>query len=103
MWNMCRLAERGCTPVLTTWTILAEVLRPCRISQRVLQRAVRICPPRRLCLVPSEQSMQASILEFLFTTAHAFGAVQGALVMPLMSTGFSMGLVKFNLITGVKP
>ena len=28
--------------------------------------------------------------------------VQGALVMPLMSTGFSMGLVKFNLITGVK-
>lgn len=29
--------------------------------------------------------------------------VQGALVMPLMSTGFSMGLVKFNLITARKP
>ena len=31
------------------------------------------------------------------------GAMQGALVMPLMSTGFSMGLVKFNLITARKP
>lgn len=30
-------------------------------------------------------------------------AMQGALVMPLMSTGFSMGLVKFNLITARKP
>lgn len=29
--------------------------------------------------------------------------LQGALVMPLMSTGFSMGLVKFNLITARKP
>ena len=29
--------------------------------------------------------------------------MQGALVMPLMSTGFSMGLVKFNLITARKP
>ena len=29
--------------------------------------------------------------------------VQGALVMPLMARGFSIGLVKFNLITARKP
>lgn len=29
-------------------------------------------------------------------------SVQGALVMPLMARGFSIGLVKFNLITGRK-
>jgi hypothetical protein len=27
----------------------------------------------------------------------------GALVMPLMAQGFKMGLIKFVLITGVKP
>ncbi len=28
--------------------------------------------------------------------------IKGALVMPLMAQGFQMGLIKFNLITGVK-
>ncbi|GMH40163.1 hypothetical protein BSKO_08067 [Bryopsis sp. KO-2023] len=30
-------------------------------------------------------------------------AIKGALVMPLMSLGFNMGTIKFNLITGRKP
>ena len=37
----------------------------------------------------------------LFTAG--WGTIKGALVMPLMAQGFKMGLIKFNLITAVKP
>jgi len=37
----------------------------------------------------------------LFTAG--WGTIKGALVMPLMAQGFRMGLIKFNLITAVKP
>ena len=57
-----------------------------------------LCMLSLLCLVPPELNIYLTC----FIMLECWVLVQGALVMPLMSTGFSMGLVKFNLITGVK-
>lgn len=42
-------------------------------------------------------------IQLCHADADADAAGAGALVMPLMAQGFKMGLIKFVLITGMKP
>lgn len=45
----------------------------------------------------------SSQMDILHYPLCPFAAAQGAVVMPLMKRGFSIGLIKFNLITARKP
>ena len=89
------------------WTILTSGNRVApqggRTAHWVTDGRLKLYPSMGCCAQGTLSSVGIADLTVpVQANDHACVALQGALVMPLMSTGFSMGLVKFNLITGLK-
>ena len=63
----------------------------------------RILNPRFLSSMRAAACTPVHQYEWFLTALSGPAVAQGAVVMPLMKRGFSIGLIKFNLITARKP
>ena len=94
MWSA--LSWEGFSGLFRAGWKTIKVLAECACASRVLYIALSANPCMPSSLGNSGASRQAE-------TSLFFAAAQGAVVMPLMKRGFSIGLIKFNLITARKP